>query len=78
MSSIIPSATTADTRTATPTPPAKQSKPSGTPMIELLHMADPLDIAFMRLAAEHGDKVSTLADYPDFAAQFATTEGDAR
>lgn len=52
--------------TATPTPPAKKVAPSGTPLIELRHMDDPLDRTFARLAAEHGDKVSTLADYPDW------------
>ncbi|MFD8545562.1 hypothetical protein [Streptomyces sp. NPDC059649] len=56
---------------ATDTPPAKKAAPSCTPLIELRHIADPLDRAFMRLAAEHGDRVSTLADYPVFAAQFA-------
>ncbi|MEE6264969.1 hypothetical protein V2E29_04810 [Streptomyces diastatochromogenes] len=62
--------------TATPTPPAETTAPSGTPLIELRHLADPLDRAFMRLAAEHGDKVSTLADYPEFARRFATKEAD--
>lgn len=62
--------------TATPTPPVKPATPSGTPLIELRHMDDPLDRTFMRLAAEHGDKVSTLADYPEFAALFATKETD--
>ncbi|MER7151210.1 hypothetical protein [Streptomyces lydicus] len=64
--------------TATATPPAKKSALSGTPLIELRHMDDPLDRALMRLATEHGDKVSTMADYPEWAAQFATAEGDVR
>lgn len=59
-----------------PVEPAVITKPSGTPLIELRHMDDPLDRTFMRLAAEHGDKVSTLADYPEFAALFATKETD--
>lgn len=66
----------ADRATATPTPPVKPAKPSGTPLIELRHMDDPLDSAFASLASQHGDKVSALADYPDFAARFATKEAD--
>ncbi len=61
--------------TATPTPPAKKANPF-LPEIELQHISDPLDRAFMRLAVEHGDKVSTLADYPEFAARFTTKETD--
>ncbi len=64
--------------TATPTPPAKKAALSGTPLIELRHMDDPLDRAFMRLAAEHGDNLSTLADYPEFAARFTTSEESSR
>lgn len=47
---------------------------AGTPLIELRHMDDPLDRSFARLAAEHGDKVSTLADYPEWARQFDTAK----
>jgi len=76
MNAIV-SSTTPGTSTTSPLP-AKKAALSGTPLIELRHMDDPLDCRFMSLAAEHGDKVSTLADYPEFAAQFATTEEASR
>lgn len=67
---------------ATATPkrpvPAQLEQSTELPAIELQHLLDPCDVAFAHLAAEHGDKVSTLADYPDFAARFAITEDDAR
>ncbi|MEU2789097.1 hypothetical protein [Streptomyces sp. NPDC007100] len=34
---------------------------------EQVHAVDPLDAAFARLAVEHGDKVSTAVDYPDWS-----------
>lgn len=52
------------------------ARPSGTPLIELQHLLDPRDAAFARLASDHGDKVSTLADYPEFAAQFTGTTSE--
>lgn len=59
---------------ATATPQRPAVKADVMPLVELQHLADPLDGAFMRLAVEHGDKVSTLADYPEFAARFTTAE----
>ncbi|MEE4419613.1 hypothetical protein [Streptomyces bugieae] len=64
--------------TATPKRPAKKAGSSSMPLIELRHLDDPLDRCFMRLAAEHGDRVSRLSDYPEFAARFATAEEGAR
>ncbi|MGW2920319.1 hypothetical protein ACWDBF_21010 [Streptomyces angustmyceticus] len=46
----------------------------GTPLIEMRHLLDPSDTAFAALAVEHPECCSTLADYPEFAAQFGTTK----
>ncbi|MET7795751.1 hypothetical protein [Streptomyces decoyicus] len=46
---------------------------AGTPLIEMRHLLDPCDTAFAVLAVEHPECCSSLADYPDFAAQFAGT-----